>query len=94
MPNIRSPIRNTFDANHTAPTTRDVYVLAAVTEPGDSGAPVVDQEGRVVGVLFAFDLSEPTTAYALTDAELDALLDPVIASHARAPVGTGDCLGE
>ena len=79
---------------HDAPTTRDVYVLAAVTEPGDSGAPLVDEEGGVVGVVFAFDLSEPTTAYALTDAELDAVLDPVIASHPRAPVGTGDCLDE
>ena len=28
---------------HTAATRREVFVLAAVTEPGDSGAPVVDQ---------------------------------------------------
>ncbi len=80
--------------DHTKPTTRDVYVLAAVTEPGDSGAPVVNEEGDVVGVLFAFDLSEPTTAYALTDTELDAVLDPVIASHTNTPVSTGSCLDE
>jgi S1-C subfamily serine protease len=79
---------------HSAPTTRDVFVLAAVTEPGDSGAPVVDQEGQVVGVLFAFDLSEPNTAYALTDTELDPVLDPVAASRARTAVSTGDCLDE
>jgi hypothetical protein len=78
----------------TAPTTREVFVLAAVTEPGDSGAPVVDQDGNVVGVLFAFDLSRPTTAYALTDSELEALLGPVLAGSTPRPVGTGDCLSE
>jgi S1-C subfamily serine protease len=80
--------------DHTAPTTREVFVLAAVAEPGDSGAPVVNTNGDVVGVLFAFDLSQPDTSYALTDSELDAVLDPVIASHTRHQVGTGQCLAE
>ena len=66
---------------HTAATRREVFVLAAVTEPGDSGAPVVDQSGKVLGVLFAFDLSRPTTAYALTTNELNAVLDPVLSTH-------------
>ena len=78
----------------TAPTERDVFVLAAVTEPGDSGAPVVDTAGRVLGVLFAFDLSRPTTAYALTDAELDAVLNPVLATFHHAAVSTGPCLSD
>jgi S1-C subfamily serine protease len=77
--------------SHTAATHREVFVLAAVTAPGDSGAPVVDLEGRVVGVLFAFDISRETTAYALTDAELDKVLAPVLAG-ATSPRGTGDCL--
>jgi uncharacterized membrane protein required for colicin V production len=77
--------------SHTAATHREVFVLAAVTAPGDSGAPVVDLEGRVVGVLFAFDISRETTAYALTDAELDKVLTPVL-SGALSPRATGDCL--
>jgi S1-C subfamily serine protease len=77
-----------------APTERDVFVLAAVTQPGDSGAPVVETDGRVVGVVFAFDLSRPTTAYALTTSELAAVLDPVLATSRRAPVSTGPCLSE
>ena len=79
---------------HTAATRREVFVLAAVTEPGDSGAPVVDQSGRVLGVLFAFDLSRPTTAYALTTNELNAVLDPVLATPHHNPVSTGPCLSE
>lgn len=78
----------------TAATRREVFVLAAVTEPGDSGAPVVDRIGTVLGVLFAFDLSRPTTAYALTNSELNAVLDPVLAKTQRAPISTGPCLSE
>ena len=79
---------------HTAATRREVFVLAAVTEPGDSGAPVVDQSGKVLGVLFAFDLSRPTTAYALTTTELNAVLDPVLSTTHHNPVSTGPCLSE
>ena len=79
---------------HTAATRREVFVLAAVTEPGDSGAPVVDQSGRVLGVLFAFDLSRPTTAYALTNTELNAVLDPLLSTTHHTSVTTGPCLSE
>jgi S1-C subfamily serine protease len=78
----------------TASTERDVFVLAAVTEPGDSGGPVVDESGTVVGVMFAFDLSRPTTAYALTDTELAAVLEPLLATTQHPTVPTGDCLSE
>jgi S1-C subfamily serine protease len=82
------------DITRTVSTRRDVFVLAAVAAPGDSGAPVVDTSGAVVGVVFALDLSRPTTAYALTDGELHAVLDPVLAGTAPAPTGTGPCLSE
>jgi len=80
------------DITRSVPTSRHVFVLAAVTAPGDSGAPVVDGGGRVMGVLFAYDLAQSTTAYALTRAELDAVLRPVVAAGATRPVSTGDCL--
>ena len=51
-------------------------------------------DGTVVGVMFAFDLSRPTTAYALTDAELSAVLDPLLAASQHAVVSTGPCLNE
>ncbi len=60
------------DIYRTTPTSRDVFVLAAQLAPGDSGAPLVDQFGRVVGVAFAIDPGRDGTAYALTTAELRA----------------------
>ena len=80
--------------SRTAPTEREVFVLAAVTAPGDSGAPVVDAEGRVMGVMFAYDISRQTTAYALTRTELDAVLGPVLAGTAPASPDTGECLAD
>jgi S1-C subfamily serine protease len=82
------------DITRTTPTEREVFVLAAVTAPGDSGGPIVDHDGRVVGVMFAYDISRQSTAYALTRTELDAVLDPVLAGGTTATVDTGDCLAE
>jgi S1-C subfamily serine protease len=82
------------DITRSNPTERDVFVLAAVTAPGDSGGPIVDPDGRVVGVMFAYDISRQSTAYALTRSELDAVLGPVLASGTTASVGTGECLAD
>ncbi len=65
------------DITRTTPTEREVFVLAAVTAPGDSGGPIVDAGGNVVGVMFAYDISRQSTAYALTRTELDPVLAPV-----------------
>ena len=82
------------DITHTVETERDVFVLAATTAPGDSGGPIVNRDGRVVGVMFAYDISRETTAYALSGSELDAVLDPVLAGTSTLPHTTGDCLAE
>jgi S1-C subfamily serine protease len=82
------------DITRSHPTEREVFVLAAVTAPGDSGGPIVDAAGRVVGVMFAYDISRQTTAYELTRTELDAVLGPVLVGQAPGSVGTGDCLAD
>jgi len=82
------------DITRTVVTERDVFVLAATTAPGDSGGPIVNRDGRVVGVMFAYDISRETTAYALTRGELDAVLDPVLAGTSTLPHTTGGCLAE
>ncbi|MFA5884071.1 MAG: MarP family serine protease [Acidimicrobiia bacterium] len=78
------------DIYRTSPTSREVLVLATRLQPGDSGAPLIDAEGRVAGVAFAIDPGDSTTGYALSRRELDAVLGPGLA--ATQPVDTGPCL--
>ena len=68
-------------------TRRQVLILASNLAPGDSGAALVDPNGRVVGVAFAIAPDRPGTAYALNTTELQAAL-----SAPHAPTGTGPCL--
>ena len=69
-------------------TRRTVFVLAADLEPGDSGSPLVDSAGRVVGLAFAIDPDAPRTAYALEPSEYRAL----VADAGTQPVSTGPCV--
>jgi S1-C subfamily serine protease len=76
------------DIYRTTPTRRSVFVLASQLQPGDSGAPLVDQSGAVMGVAFAIDPGHQGTAYALTNDELRAILEDVPADSTE----TGSCL--
>lgn len=70
------------------PTRRDVLVLSSSLAPGDSGAPLVDPIGAVVGVAFAIAPDRPGVAYALTTGELQA----VLSAGASAGADTGSCV--
>lgn len=50
--------------------TRQVFILQASVHPGNSGGPLVDLQGRVLGMVFATSASNPNQAYALTDDEI------------------------
>ena len=76
--------RDLYDSH---PTRRDIFVLASDLRPGDSGGALVNPAGAVMGVAFAIAPDRPSTAYALTDRELRAVL-----AVPRRPVSTGPCL--
>jgi S1-C subfamily serine protease len=67
---------------------REVLILAAKLAPGDSGGALVDTTGTVVGVAFAIAPDQPATAYALSSAELRA----VLSVPRSAQVDTGPCI--
>ena len=50
--------------------TRQIFVLQASVHPGNSGGPIIDMQGRVLGMVFATSASDPNQAYALTDDEI------------------------
>lgn len=66
---------------------RDVYALRAVVRSGNSGGPVLDDEGRAVGMVFARSGEDPETGYALTLSELEEALAEGRSAEERVPVG-------
>lgn len=56
-------------------TDRQVVVLGAQLQRGDSGSAVVDADGTVVGTVFAISPDDRDTAYALANDEVREALD-------------------
>lgn len=70
--------------------SREVYSLYATVQPGNSGGPLLAPDGRVVGVIFAKSLDDPSTGYALTTTEVQPVIQA--AASASTPVSTGSCV--
>lgn len=77
------------DITGGAESAVDVYQLAGNVQSGNSGGPLLDTEGRVVGVVFAKATSTNNVGFALTMKEAS----PVIAAAPtlNSPVGSGSC---
>lgn len=69
------------------PVRRNVLVLAADLEPGDSGGALVTPQGEVAGVAFAISRAREGVAFAVTVGELRPLLD----LDRNGTADTGDC---
>ena len=68
---------------------RDTYSIRALVRQGNSGGPLVDVQGNVLGVIFAASVTDGDTGYALT---ADQVSDAATAgSSAASSVDTGDC---
>ncbi|NEK59161.1 MarP family serine protease [Geodermatophilus sabuli] len=77
------------DFRNSQTVVRDVYALRGEVRAGNSGGPLFDPAGHVIGVVFASAIDDPLTGYALTNAEVaDAVRT---GTTATAPVATGPC---
>lgn len=69
--------------------SRDIYAVHAAIDSGSSGGPVIDGQGRVIGLVFAKSVSEDQVGYALRGSELAGVIERYGASFA--PVDTAGC---
>jgi S1-C subfamily serine protease len=88
-------VRETLDL--TGPTIyrngtveREVYTVRGQVRAGNSGGPLVDTEGQVLGIVFGAAVTDDDTGYVLTLAEVRKQLDA--APYAVAAVETGACV--
>jgi S1-C subfamily serine protease len=73
-------------------TLREVYEVRSDIIPGNSGGPIVNAAGKVIGVVFAQSTTYEQTGYALTAAQVSSSVAK--ASAQKQAVGTGSCTTE
>ncbi|WP_447005235.1 MarP family serine protease [Saccharothrix isguenensis] len=66
IPMLRGP--DIYDAQTV---TRDVYTVRAKVRSGNSGGPLVDPQGRVMGVVFGAAVDDQETGFVLTAQEVE-----------------------
>lgn len=77
------------DIYRTTTVTRQVYTIRGTVRQGDSGGPVVDLNGQVLGVVFGAAVDEAETGYALTANEVSGELQNIGNTTAAT---TGSCV--
>ncbi len=77
------------DIYRTATVNREVYTVRASVEQGNSGGPLIDLDGNVLGVVFGAAVDDNDTGFVLTAKEVAAQLANI---GDTAPVATGACV--
>jgi S1-C subfamily serine protease len=68
---------------------REILSLRADVRPGNSGGPVVNREGEVIGVVFAASVDRDNTGYAMTSRQVVNAVNKGLASDRE--VASGAC---
>lgn len=77
------------DIYRTTTVEREVYTIRGSVRQGNSGGPMIDQEGRVLGVVFGAAVDDADTGFVLTADEVSHQLAKLYNSE-RVP--TGACI--
>ncbi|WP_116051439.1 MarP family serine protease [Amycolatopsis palatopharyngis] len=82
--NLRGP-----DIYDSKTVERDVYTVRGQVRSGNSGGPIVDPQGRVIGVVFGASVEDRDTGFVLTADEVRPEIEAAPGYGSR--VGTGPC---
>jgi S1-C subfamily serine protease len=77
------------DIDGNGETKRDVIVFGGDVRPGNSGGPLLNEQGQVLGVVFAADAENKNTGYALAPSEVAKLVSET--SSVMEAIETGNC---
>ena len=87
---VRSIVRASGEDIYGRPgAVREVYSLFVQVQPGNSGGPVLNSAGQVVGIVFAKSLDDESTGYALTLDEARGVIEA--GQRLKSAVSTGGC---
>lgn len=89
-------VRETIELNgpdiyNSTTVNRNVYTIRGTVRQGNSGGPMIDKDGRVLGVVFGAAVDDPDTGFVLTAQEV---LPQRLKVGSTAPVPTGTCIGQ
>ena len=77
------------DIDGNGETKRDVIVFGGDVRPGNSGGPLLNEQGQVLGVIFAADAENKNTGYALAPSEVAKLVSET--ASLMQEIETGNC---
>ena len=81
---LRSP-----DIYDKGQVVRKTFSIRSLVRSGNSGGPLVSEDGKVLGVIFAASITDRSTGYALTAGQVGA--DADAGRNATTEVSTGAC---